>query len=134
MELLSCLLKKSWRSERIAANMVWNGWLEESKIFRATWMEPVMTTIFEILSKWIDWLMLHLMANNLASVLVTLTAWWIVFVKGLSTLWICTMEVATLFLMLVSEAIRATEGDEEDSIVNLSSSWAQNLIQNFLLV
>ena len=72
MELLLLLLKKSWRSERIVADMVWDGWLEESKIFWAMWMESVMTTIFEILLKWIDWLMPHLIANNLASVLVTL--------------------------------------------------------------
>ena len=74
----------------------------------------------------------HLMANNSASVLVTLTAWWIVFIKGLLTIWICVMEMATLFLMLASKAIKATEGDEEDSKVNLSSSWAQNLL-SFLL-
>ena len=42
------------------------------------------------------------------------------------------MEVATLFLMLASEATRATEGDEEDSKVNSLSSWAQILI-SFLL-
>jgi len=122
MELLSLLLKKSRRSERIAADVVWKGWLEESKIFQAMWMESVMMTIFEILSKQLDWLMPHLMANNLASVLITLTAWWIVFVKGLSAIWMCTMEVATLFLMLASEATRATKGDEENSKVNSSSS------------
>ena len=49
-------------------------------------MESVMTTIFEILSKQINWLMPHLITNNLASVLVTLTAWWMVFIKGLSTI------------------------------------------------
>jgi len=43
------------------------------------------------------------------------------------------MEVATLFLILASEAIRATEGDKEDSIVISSSSWAQNLISFLLL-
>jgi len=32
------------------------------------------------------------------------------------------MEVATLFLMLASKAIRVTDEDEEDSIVNSSSS------------
>ena len=74
----------------------------------------------------------HLIANNLASVLVTLTAWWIVFVRGLSTIWMCTMEVAMLFLILAFKATRATVGDEEDSKVNSSSSWAQNLI-SFLL-
>ena len=91
-----------------------------------------MTTIFEILSKWLDWLMPHLMANNSASVLVTLTAWWIVFIRGLSAIWMCTMEVAMLFLMLASEATSATKGNEEDSKVNSSSSWARNLI-SFLL-
>ena len=57
------------------------------------------------------------MANNLASVLVTLTAWWIVFIKGLSTIWICVIKMATLFLMLASKAIKMTKGDEEDSKV-----------------
>ena len=72
------------------------------------------------------------MANNSASVLVTLTAWWIVFVRGLLTIWMCAIEVAMLFLILASKATRATEGDEKDSKVNSSSSWAQNLI-SFLL-
>ena len=54
MELSSLLLKKSQRSKRIVADMVWNGWLEGSKILRAVWMESVMTMIFEILSKRID--------------------------------------------------------------------------------
>jgi len=125
--------KKSWRSKRITADMVWNEWLEGSKILRAVWMELVMTMIFEILLKQIDWLIPHLIANNLASVLVTLIAWWIVFVRGLSTIWMCTMEVATLFLMLASEATRVIIGDEEDSKVNLSSSWARNLISFYLL-
>ena len=77
--------------------------------------------------------MLHLMANNLASVLVMLTAWWIVFIRGLLAIWMCAMEVATLFLMLASEATRATEDNEEDSKVNLLSSWARNLISFLLL-
>ena len=72
------------------------------------------------------------MANNSASVLVTLTAWWTVFVKGLSTIWICTMEVATLFLMLTSDATIATDGNEEDPKTKLFSSWAHNLM-SFLL-
>jgi len=57
------------------------------------------------------------MANNLASVLVTLTAWWIVFIKGLLTIWIYVIKVATLFLMLASKAIKMTKRDEEDSKV-----------------
>ena len=74
----------------------------------------------------------HLIANNLASVLVTLTAWWMVFVKGLLTIWMCAMEVAMLFLILASVAIRVTKGDKENSKVSLSSSWTQNLM-SFLL-
>ena len=42
------------------------------------------------------------------------------------------MEVAILFLMLASEAIKVTRGDEEDSKVSSSSFWAQNLM-SFLL-
>ena len=45
----------------------------------------------------------------------------------------CMMEVAMLFLMLASEAIKVTEGDEEDSKVNSSSSWAWNLLSFLLL-
>ena len=48
-------------------------------------------------------LILHQIANNLASVVVTLTAWWIVLMMGLSCTWIYDIEVATWFLMLMSE-------------------------------
>ena len=42
------------------------------------------------------------------------------------------MEVATLFLILVSDATMVTDGDNEDSKIISSSSWAWNLI-SFLL-
>ena len=70
----------------------------------------------------------HLIANNSASVLMTLTMWWTIFVKGLSTIWMSAIEVATLFLMLASDATIATNGNEEDSKTKLFSSWAHNLM------
>ena len=66
--------------------------------------------------------MLHLIANSSTSVFVIRTAWWIVFVRGLLYVCMCTIDVATLFLMLVSKAMMATEEDEEDS-KTISSSW-----------
>ena len=74
----------------------------------------------------------YLIANNSTSVLVTLTAWWTIFVKGLSTIWMCAIEVAMLFLMLASDAIIATDGNDEDSKTMLSSFWAHNLMSFFL--
>ena len=56
-----------------------------------------------------------------ASVLVIWTAWWIVFVKDLLHMYVCEIEVATLFLMLASDGMMAMEGDEKDSKTILSS-------------
>ena len=42
------------------------------------------------------------------------------------------MEVAILFLILVSDVTMATNGDKEDSKTKLSISWARNLM-SFLL-
>ena len=63
------------------------------------------------------------MANNSASVLVTLTVWWTIFVKGLLTIWMCAMEVAMLFLMLALDATMATDGNDEDSKTMSSMLW-----------
>ena len=72
------------------------------------------------------------MANNSASVLMTLTAWWTIFVKGLSTIWMYAIEMAILFLILASDVTIATNGDKEDSKTKSSISWAHNLM-SFLL-
>ena len=45
----------------------------------------------------------------------------------------CAMEVATLFLMLASDATMVTDGDDKDSKIISSSFWAQNLISFLLL-
>ena len=45
----------------------------------------------------------------------------------------CVIEVATLFLILVSDTTMATDRNNEDSKIILSSSWAQNLISFLLL-
>ena len=54
---------------------------------------------------WVAWLILHLIANNSTSVMIILIAWWSVFLIGLEQEWTWAMEVVTLFLILVSEAI-----------------------------
>ena len=62
----------------------------------------------------------HLMVNNSASVLVTLTAWWIVFIRGLLWVCMCTIDMAT-------------EEDEEDFKIILLSNCTHNLLSFSLL-
>jgi len=66
--------------------------------------------------------MLYLIAKSLASILVMLVAWWSVFMIGLSQTWMCAIDIATLFLMLVSVMTRVEDRLFEDSRVILSSS------------
>ena len=77
----------------------------ESKIFWAAWIELVTMIIWEMSGNWVAWLILHLIANNSTSVMIILIAWWSVFLIGLEQEWTWVMEVVTLFLILVSEAI-----------------------------
>lgn len=78
-EFDECLLKNNWRSLEIAINYCWYGWTDESKIYCITWIELVITIMWETSWNWIAWLMPHLIVNNLASEEVTLMAWWRVF-------------------------------------------------------
>jgi len=96
-------------------------------------MESVTTIILDMLSKFVVWLMPHLIAKSSASVLVMWTAWWIVFVKGLLFMCICEIDVLTLFLILISDTIMAVEEDEEDSKTMSSSWWAWDLLSFPLL-
>ena len=75
MELSWLLLKKSHSSLRMAAKCNWSGCDELSKMCFAECIESVITTIFETLSLLHTWLILHLIANNSASELVTNTVW-----------------------------------------------------------
>ena len=77
----------------------------ESKILWAAWIELVTMIIWEMSGNWVAWLILHLIANNSTSVMIILIAWWSVFLIGLEQEWTWVMEVVTLFLILVSEAI-----------------------------
>ena len=77
----------------------------ESKILWAAWIELVTIIIWEMSGNWVAWLILHLIANNSTSVMIILIAWWSVFLIGLEQEWTWAMEVVTLFLILVSEAI-----------------------------
>ena len=66
------------------------------------------------------WFILHLIANNSASVVVILIARWIVLTIGLLYKWMCNIEVAMLFLMLASEMTIDEDGSEEASVIVLS--------------
>ena len=113
IELESLVMKKFQRLLRIAAEWIWNGCEPGSKIFLATWMESVMTMILETLFKEHAWLMPHLIANNSTSELITKEAWWMVLMRGRLTEWICAMDVAISFLMLVLVMTKAVFGIEE---------------------
>ena len=124
MELAQLELKNSCNSQRIAVVWSWKGWDSLLKIFFATWMESVTTMILETLSMEQAWLIPHLIANSSASVLVTNEAWWTVLVRGQFTEWTCKMNIAILFLMLVSVITRAVWGRKELWRTMSSNSWA----------
>ena len=84
------------------------------------------------------------MANSSASVVNTLTILCIVLVTGLLCKWMCEMDVATWFLILVSEMTIAKDVLDNALSVMLSSSsmcflifekhgWNENLSGDFLV-
>ena len=87
--------------------------------------------ILEILLMHVVWLIPHLMVNSSASVLVMLIAWWIVLMSGLS--WVCmwAINIATLFLVLIWDAMIATDKDEKNSKTISLSNWVHNLSSFF---
>ena len=126
--------KRNIRSSlRIAAVWIWYGWNNRSKIFLAMWIESVMIMIFEILLWFVAWLIPHLIANSSASVLITLTTWWRVFMTGL--LWMCVwdIDVTMLFLTLASVIISVCKGILKDSKAKLSSSWILLQLKNLIV-
>ena len=75
IEFWVCLLKNALRSRAMAINWIWQGWVIESKIHLTEWIVSVMTMMWEASEIWMAWLILHLIANDSASVDVILTAW-----------------------------------------------------------
>ena len=57
--------------------------------------------------------------NNSAFVIVILIAWWSIFFIGLENEWIWTIDIAILFLMLVSETTMIVWGS--DKVLSISS-------------
>ena len=87
IELLWFLEKNILNSAKIATTCIWKGCDEESKIFPTVWIESIRTMIFEIPGKAVAWLILHLIVNSLASIVIMLTAWWIILMTGLLWTW-----------------------------------------------
>jgi len=75
---------------------------EESKILLVVWIESIMMNIQLILRRQVAWFILHLITNNLASVDEILAAWCIVLITRLLYEWTYDINMATWFLMLVS--------------------------------
>ena len=71
------------------------------------------------------WLIPHLIANNLASVLVTNIIWWTVLVIGWLAKCMCDMDVAMSFLILASVTTMAVDREENDFKTRSSSCWKQ---------
>jgi len=59
------------------------------------------------------WLIPHQIANSLVLVVVTLTALWIILIMGLSCEWICDIDMATWFLILVLNTTIEDEGFDD---------------------
>ena len=105
MWLLESLEKKSLGSWEIATKWIWYRCDKESKIFLVIWRKSIMTTIWLMLVMLTTWLIPHQIANNSASVVITLTTLWIVLMIDLLCKYICKMDVMTWFLILASETI-----------------------------
>ena len=75
IELSLFVMKNFLSSLEIAIKYTWEKWTEESKMSLAIWIELVIIMIFDISRRLVAWLMLHLIAKNLASVDVMLTTW-----------------------------------------------------------
>jgi len=65
------------------------------------------------------WLIPHQIANSSVSVVVILTALWIILIMDLLCEWICDIDMATWFLMLVLDT--TIEDEEFDNALNMMS-------------
>ena len=86
----------------------------------------MITTILNILSIFVAWLIPHLIAKSSAFVLITFVTWYSILIIGLLWIWIWEMDIATLFLTLASVITRAWVETSNNSIANLSSFWIQS--------
>ena len=71
----------------------------------------------------IAWLIPYLIAKSSASAVVMLMALWRVLTMGLLKEWMCNMDIATWFFMLVSDTMMDEKGLEEALIV-ISSKFS----------
>jgi len=118
--------KKSWSFLRTKLEWDWKGCNEGSKIFFAAWRESIITIILDILLVFVAWLILHLITKSSASILITFVAWCSILIIGLSWIWMWEMNIAILFLTLVSVIMRAWVETPDNLIANLSSFWIQS--------
>ena len=77
--------------------------------------------------------MLHLIANNSASVLVTNATWWTILTRGWLAKYMYNINVVILFLILASVTMKAMDREKEIRRTISSSSWMQILSFSFLL-
>ena len=124
-------MKKFYSSQRIDKVWIWKGYDVGSNIFFAAWIESVMTKIFDIPEDMIAWFIPHLMANSLTSVLLMFTMWWRVLTTGLLRMYICTIDVVTLFLTLASVMTSRWEEFSNEERARLSS-WQEQEKRLFL--
>ena len=69
------------------------------------------------------WFILYCMANNSASVVVTLIALCLVLMTGLLKKWICDIKVAIWFLILASDTMIVDKG-LDDTLNTISSNFS----------
>ena len=115
---------------RMNITYIWCGCSKESNILCVMWSESVMTTILEMSGILVAWLMPHLIGKSLALVVKTFIVWWIVLVTALSQIWIWAMEMAILFLILVSVTTRAWDKSSKNEIIKLFSkcNWVLKVL------
>ena len=117
------LEKNSLSSNEIAVEWIWYRWVEELKILLVMWRESVMTMIYLMLWLATAWFILQQMAKSSALAVVILIVLCKVLTTGLLKEWMCEMEVATWFLILVSNTTMDEKGSE-DALSMVSSKFS----------
>ena len=75
----------------------------------------------------------HLIAKSSTSVVVTKTVWCNALINSWLAMYICEIDIAMSFLMLVSDTTMAVKLDEDTSRTILSSCWHQVFLFFFLI-
>ena len=96
-------MRKTLRSFDIAIEYSWYEWIDVSKIHLVAGLAPMIIMMWATSHSWVAQFIPHQMAKNLALENVIFIAWWIDLAMISCPLQMCNIDMATLFLILVSD-------------------------------